>query len=279
MNLTAFHRNQPKKSLFILPSGRAHCLTCRQIFRDNGTFQMHQKQGACQRFFCRVEDHEHQQVDETFETLAAAKVWIVQQQLDQAYVITSSFGDRKAYRCRFRGKPKSKPNCGSDSTGDLARERMVPPVVPALGCLSKILVDRMILCQCSPEEAEKNPVVCQNWASMIRVRGCLTHSHEMENQFLRMSRVCQDYLVSLLRTGMDKRSILKMYLNSDFAQGKGEFKCITAQDLRNLEKKYIKPNRSQNSDCADDEGESDAMVEGRDRARKDTEKVSTDLLA
>lgn len=261
-----------------------HCPDCRQLFRVRSLPSSHKTSGVCARFFCRVTDHEHQLVDQTFDTVAAAKVWIVQQLLDQIFVICFSSGEYVLYRCRFHGKPSSKPESQDDLSESSSRKRAAPVAVPNLGCRVTIRMDRLRMCQCPPEVARKEKL-CRNWSSVIRVRGCLNHSHPMQNQFLRMSRVCQDYLVSLLKTGLDKPSILRMYLNSGMAQ-EGDLKCITFQDLRNLERKYVKPRvyPSQNPSTADieadnmkDEGEVEgdaldvSVVRGRGN-QKDPEK-------
>ncbi|TRY72262.1 hypothetical protein TCAL_11938 [Tigriopus californicus] len=233
------------------PNQSQHCSICRQIFRQK--LEKHVQSGACERYFCRVDNHEHQRVDQTFETLAAAKLWIVQEQLDKTLVIVSSSGETIAYRCRFYSKPSSKadPMRNDPEKGSLKKKTASFPV-PDLGCRAVIRVDRVRVCQCSPEAVSQG-TICQNSDSLIRLRGCLSHSHPTENQFLRMSKVCQDYLVSLLKLGMDKRSILRVYFQSGLAQEQ-DLKCITTQDLRNLERKFIKKKTtSQNSTKVEDE--------------------------
>lgn len=184
----------------------------------------HETQVQCHLPLCH-EKHDHEPVFETFPSLEAAKAWIVSMEWDQSFVITETKPDYAMYRCRHRP-----PKQNSDS--QLPKER-ITMTVSSYNCKAKLAICPWIACQCSEEDRRKSRV-CQKQRRMFRLRGCRTHSHSLEVQAQRISRLMRDSLGTLLKAGVSKRDILKGYCNVGHSN-ENPGKVVTMQDLRNIE--------------------------------------------
>lgn len=229
--------SKPCSSILLTESVR-HCPKCRQVIRSQLQLQRHKESGACDRFFCRQENHAHDIVDESFETLIEAKAYITQTELDKFFIIKWSVDGHVLYRCRHYRMQAITPPIQSDSE----KHKRKKTCVPALGCTAVLRIDQMTMCQCLPTNDTVNGAnlgtLCLHQSDRIRVRGCLTHSHGQEIRFLRMSQVDKDFYISMLNLGLSKDTILQRFCNSDRFESLHS-KVTTLQDLRNLERLYV----------------------------------------
>lgn len=189
------------------------------------------------RFFCREVNHDHVRMDETFASLSEAKTWIAQKQLDQVFTVERSHRSRIVYECRHH-----KARSHGMPLVLVFRDAGAIDKLPALNCKAVLRVDEMNVCVCQAQDTdeadEKSPLVWLEGAIRIRVRGCLGHSHPQEVRFLRMSQKTKEFLISLLKLGLTKETILSRYCNSTDIESQ-ENKLVTLQDLSNLEQRYV----------------------------------------
>lgn len=106
---------------------------------------------------------------------------------------------------------------------------------PVYACTAQFTINKATVCMC---ETTNDSIKCYNSREMIRVQGCTKHSHDEEIRHQRVSQLVKDTLISLLKAGVPKTTILERYCSSNnYSNVKS--KLITMQDLVNFERLYV----------------------------------------
>ncbi|XP_059092951.1 uncharacterized protein LOC131888178 isoform X2 [Tigriopus californicus] len=162
--------------------------------------------------------------------MAAAKAWVIAQELDKSFATSIVKGNYVAYHCRLRRSRKSEK-----LVPDPTKRRSVKGK-PVYNCQAQFTLNLTKLCQCDTVDDNSE---CNNYHETFRLRGCLTHSHTIEPQYLRLSKVKRNTLLSLLKKGVAKSTILKQYCSLYPAED-ADYKLITAIDLENLQRQLMR---------------------------------------
>lgn len=165
-----------------------HCPDCRQILRGYIALVVHQRSGACERFFCREAVCNHVRVDENFSTSSEAKAWLAQENLDQEFFISAKKLDYAIYRClhKMRYYKKSPQRTKLSSTNvPIRRRRKCTPKYVYVDCKAPLRLDKLSCCMCPPEnkvdESDKKTFICLRPTLRYRIRGCLHHAHAQKS--------------------------------------------------------------------------------------------------
>lgn len=159
--------------------------------------------------------------------METAKAWVLAKELDQTFNIVLSKPNYVLYNCRYR---KARDSAASVQ-GDRPLKRRKKTSKPVYNCPAKFIIDKSVVCSCDEVIGSTE---CQNYCEMVRLRGCTTHSHDLEIRHQRLSKVTKDTLKTLLKSGVPKATILNQYCSSNSFET--ESKLITMQDLVNLER-------------------------------------------
>lgn len=203
-----------------------HCLQCKRLLTTPHSLRKHKK-NVNVHDICGEVNHDHVLINESFEDLNAAKAWVISKELDKTFHIAASRQNYVLYRCRLRrSRSESKPR-----NPDPAKRRM-GVAKPTFPCSAQLAIDMVKLCHC---DSNVDGSECLQFRDTFRLRGCLTHCHKVEPHFQKLSTIQKDALVSLLKQGVPKRTILKQFCSS-YSNKDSPSKLITIKDLENLER-------------------------------------------
>ncbi|XP_059080840.1 uncharacterized protein LOC131878744 [Tigriopus californicus] len=201
-----------------------HCFACKKIFASHDGIRKHETAPNKHGPPCKETNHEHQLVNEEFATIELAKEWLLVKEFDKIFTIFTSRPDYIRYQCRHvRSKQTPKKNPTKNV-----------PSIPFIPCTAKLFVDKIKVCKCSNNLTN----TCESPSLVYRVRGCTTHSHEIEIRYNRISGNTKAMLISLLQAGIPKKTVLEQYCSFENYSNMNQ-KLITSMDLRNLEKLHV----------------------------------------
>lgn len=221
-----FHVIFPTHSMIFFSLSEYHCLLCQKVFTSASSLRRHLGT-ANSHVACQEPSHEHHFIQETFSDMETAKAWVLAKELDQTFNIVLSKPNYVLYNCRYR---KARDSAASVQ-GDRPLKRRKKTSKPVYNCPAKFIIDKSVVCSCDEVIGSTE---CQNYCEMVRLRGCTTHSHDLEIRHQRLSKVTKDTLKTLLKSGVPKATILNQYCSSNSFET--ESKLITMQDLVNLER-------------------------------------------
>ncbi|XP_059093410.1 uncharacterized protein LOC131888548 isoform X2 [Tigriopus californicus] len=241
----------------------AHCLECRCIFANARQVRKHVNRGSCQRAFCR-HDHEHNVIDKNFATHEEATQWVLAQELDRVFIRCTTKDAHSSFRCRHN------PHRRRMNLDPIPDPSMNVPASPLkfeaskerykfCSALMRVYEMWMCLCPSTLETHGSKSAVCMQSEKRFRLRGCLTHSHEIDPCLYRMSQATRERLMSLLESGVPKKVILEKHCHQGHLEYVSGFKPVSYEDLRNLEKVLVK--RANGDPLVDDPDDHDQALD------------------
>lgn len=155
-----------------------------------------------------------------------AKEWFYSKEFDKLLTTFKSHQDYLQYKCRHtRKKPP---------TNDKPANTKSCPSIPNFNCSAKLVIDKVMICQC-PNNTTKT---CDKQGEVFRIRGCTTHSHDVEIRHNLIGRKTKRMLIALLEAGVPKSTILEQYCSFESYENINQ-KIITTLDLRNIERRHV----------------------------------------
>ncbi|XP_059098651.1 uncharacterized protein LOC131892814 isoform X2 [Tigriopus californicus] len=139
-----------------------------------------------------------------------ANLWIEGHELDKGLRIRTSSKERKVLCCRQNFQKHVKGDT-SNATNE---------------CPAKLYFRESQICTCSNLLRLED---CASNAKRITVRGCLHHSHPIENRNLKLSKMVKKDAASLIQAGIHPRVVLNKYFPAD--QESAHCKPVTSSDL------------------------------------------------
>ncbi|TRY68665.1 hypothetical protein TCAL_06191 [Tigriopus californicus] len=172
-----------------------HCGQCRKTFSCRTSARSHRKANACrnsQETTCSA-NHKHKPISLKFDSMAEAEQWRLGNELDRYFSFKSG---QKFYRVL---------HCSQNVKDKMAGSKKSKKI---FNCDAKIFYSQRELCLCDNHESEW----CWNLKQQVLVYGCLEHSHPIERNKIRLSKIVKDRAAELIASGVPSDVVLKEYL-------------------------------------------------------------------
>lgn len=170
-----------------------HCSRCRKVFSCPVSMRKHVKKNAdcdsCERF-CR-EDHTHQIVQEEFDVMDEAFEWYYSNEIDRYITVISSTPQFKTFACNQR----------------INHRKEFKKTKKQFKCPARFAFRRSEVCTCGDYSGE----LCKSPKFRILVYGCIAHSHPMEQNNFRLSKLTKDRIRKDLEKGLGADEIVKQF--------------------------------------------------------------------
>ncbi|TRY68822.1 hypothetical protein TCAL_06189 [Tigriopus californicus] len=177
-----------------------HCDRCRRTFVCRHSVLSHRKARRCrqaQEAPCSA-DHTHQPIRLQFDSMTEALNWRLENQLDRYFSLKSaknSNGTPGSYRIM---------RCNQNVKDRIASSKKSKK---AYDCAAKVIFNQKEVCVCENHEL----VECSNVKQQVLVYGCIEHSHPIERNKIRLSKVAKDRASELIASGVPSDVVLKEY--------------------------------------------------------------------